>query len=60
MYGPIVHGQTTGILKEEISHFVSCILEDREPLITGEMGLDAVRVVLAAHRSLETGQPEAV
>jgi predicted dehydrogenase len=60
MYGPIVHGQKTGVLKEEIAHFVSCILEDREPLITGEQGLEAVRVILAAHRSLETGQPEPV
>lgn len=60
MYGPVVHGQVSGAVKEEIAHFVSCVLEDREPLITGEMGLDAVRVVSAAHRSLETGQPEPV
>ncbi|HXG24921.1 MAG TPA: Gfo/Idh/MocA family oxidoreductase [Chthonomonadales bacterium] len=60
MYGPVVHGQVSGAVKEEIAHFVSCVLEDREPLITGEMGLDAVRVVAAAHRSLETGRPEPV
>ncbi len=60
MYGPVVYGQVTGILKDEIAHFVSCVLEDRKPLITGEMGLDAVRVIVAAHRSLETGQPEPV
>jgi predicted dehydrogenase len=60
MYGPVVHGQTTGILKEEIAHFVACVLDDREPLISGEQGLDAVRVILAAHRSLESGVPEAV
>jgi UDP-N-acetylglucosamine 3-dehydrogenase len=60
MYGPVVHGQVTGILKEEIAHFVACVLDDREPLITGEMGLDAVRVIVAAHRSLKTGRPEPV
>jgi len=58
MYGPVVHGQVAGILKEEIAHFVACVQADREPLITGTMGLEAVRVVMAAHRSLETGQPE--
>lgn len=60
MYGPVVHGQVSGVLKEEITHFVACVLEDRAPLITGQMGLDAVRVIVAAHRSLETGQPEPV
>jgi len=60
MYGPVIHGQITGILKDEIEHFVTCVLEDREPLITGEMALRAVRVIVAAHRSLETGQPEVV
>jgi UDP-N-acetylglucosamine 3-dehydrogenase len=60
MYGPVMHGQVSGAVKEEMAHFVDCILEGREPLITGEMGLDAVRVVAAAHRSLETGKPVAV
>jgi UDP-N-acetylglucosamine 3-dehydrogenase len=58
MYGPVVHGQVAGILKEEIAHFLACVQADREPLITGRMGLEAVRVVMAAHRSLETGQPQ--
>ena len=43
MYGPTLHGRVTGIIKDEIEHFVACVREDREPLITGEMALEAVR-----------------
>lgn len=60
MYGPTLHGRVTGIIKDEIEHFVACVREDREPLITGEMALEAVRVVDAGHRSLRSGQPEPV
>jgi len=40
-----------------INEFVQAIHEQREPRVTGEDGLQAVRVVEAAYRSLETGQP---
>ncbi|MCC6443626.1 MAG: Gfo/Idh/MocA family oxidoreductase [Armatimonadetes bacterium] len=60
MYGPVVHGKLTGILRDEIDHFIACVMEDREPLISGESALEAVRIVAAAHRSLESGQVERV
>ncbi len=60
MYGPEVHGQITGILRDEIESFVRCIRDGSEPLITGEMGLEAARVIEAAHRSLESGSAEPV
>ncbi len=40
-----------------IEEFVQSILEQRLPKVTGEDGLQAVKVVEAAYRSLETGQP---
>jgi predicted dehydrogenase len=37
-----------------IDHFVDCILNNKEPLITGEEGLKSLQVVLAALESNET------
>lgn len=41
----------------EIEHFADCILNDREPSVTGVDGRKALEAVLAAHRSAETGKP---
>jgi len=41
----------------EIRHFVDCILEDREPTVTGEDGKKIVEVVLAATKSILSGEP---
>ncbi len=38
-----------------VGEFVSSIREDREPLVTGEDGLRALEVALAAYRAGETG-----
>jgi predicted dehydrogenase len=42
-----------GMVKE----FVDSIREDRTPSVTGEDGLKATEIVIAAYRSAETGQP---
>ncbi|MCD6537678.1 Gfo/Idh/MocA family oxidoreductase [Candidatus Bathyarchaeota archaeon] len=34
-----------------LSHFVTCILEDKEPLSTGEFGRDVLRVIFAGYES---------
>ena len=39
-----------------VSEFLSSILEDREPSMTGEEGLEDLRVVLAAYSSAEEGR----
>ncbi|MCA0971513.1 Gfo/Idh/MocA family oxidoreductase [Halobacillus litoralis] len=39
-----------------IDHFVDSVLNDTEPLITGEEGMKSLDVILAALRSGETGQ----
>ncbi len=41
----------------QAQEFVAAILADREPWITGQDGLAALKVCLAIYRSAETGQP---
>jgi predicted dehydrogenase len=40
-----------------IAEFVACIREGRAPAVSGQDGYKALEVVLAAYRSVETGQP---
>ncbi|WP_442598820.1 Gfo/Idh/MocA family protein [Neobacillus sp. D3-1R] len=46
-------GQTTSHV---INHFVESILENKEPLITGEEGMKSLEIILAALESQETKQ----
>lgn len=46
-------GQTTSHV---IDHFISTILEDKEPPISGEEGMKSLMVILAAFKSAETKQ----
>ena len=39
-----------------IDHFIECIINDKEPLITGEEGMKSLQIVLAALESNETKQ----
>jgi len=41
----------------EACHFVECILQDRDPLVTGHDGRKAVEAVLAANESIRSGRP---
>ena len=43
-----------------IRDWVDCLSSDREPSITGEDGLRALEVALAAYRSVGSGKPEPV
>ena len=43
--------------RDEIADFIGCVVDDRPAPINGEDAREAVRVGLAALRSLETGQP---
>ncbi len=38
-----------------LHHFIECIIEDREPMSTGEFGLEVLRVVFAGYKSNEKG-----
>jgi len=48
------------VFMEELSHFVDCILQDREPLVTGDDGKAILRIVVAAYESAETGRTTSV
>jgi predicted dehydrogenase len=41
----------------EACHFVECILQDRDPLVTGHDGRKAVEAVLTANESIRSGRP---
>jgi predicted dehydrogenase len=43
------------MLEREISHFVDCVLTDRNPLVSGEQAREALRLSLAAQESARTG-----
>jgi predicted dehydrogenase len=39
--------------RNEVKHFVDCVLENKRPEMTGEDGREALRVAIAAIRSSE-------
>jgi len=49
---PAIHGKVVGAAKLEVEHFFECILLNRQPLVSGEDGLRALEVVLAAEKSI--------
>ena len=48
------------MFRKEISEFVSAILEDREPCVSGEDGWRSLACVMAAYESARTGKPVSV
>ncbi len=55
IHWPIVHNRLIGDLKEELNHFIECIILDKKPLVTGEDGMNSLKVALAIIDSLRTG-----
>ena len=51
-----VHEWVTLAMRTEVKHFVDCILEDKEPLVSGEDGKKAVEMVLKAYESAKLGK----
>lgn len=51
-----IHGQNFGFAQPPIKHFVDCVAEGREPLVTPEEGLNNVRIIEAVDRSARTGK----
>ena len=43
-------------LKVEAAHFVECVKGDAKPITDGESGLNVVRILEAATRSMKTGK----
>ena len=42
---------------EEDRHFANCILNNEEPKVSIEDGKKAIEIVIAANKSIKTGQP---
>ena len=54
---PELHGRPVGFAIAAIEHFIDCVVHDRQPMVTGEDGLIAARVVEAIEESARTRQP---
>ncbi len=54
---PMIHGKPAGFAVESIRHFVDCVANNKQPLVTGADGLAATKVVAAIHESAMTGKP---
>lgn len=59
-YWPVVRGQVAGALRESITHFLTCLVEDREPSIGAKEGRLALQLVLAIQESCRMGAPVAI
>jgi len=53
----LMHGKPGAFMVLPIYHFVDCVLDDREPLATGEDGLAVTKIIAAIERSIESGSP---
>jgi predicted dehydrogenase len=51
------YGKATGFCTASIEHFIDCIVQNTTPLVTGEDGLAATRVIQAMEESATTGLP---
>ena len=54
---PTIHGRPMGFAMESIRHFVDCVINDKEPMVTGEDGLAATRIIAAMQESSKKGEP---
>ena len=54
---PTIYGKPMGFGIESIRHFVDCVVNDRQPMVTGEDGLAATRIITAIQESSKKGEP---
>jgi len=53
---PSMHGKLVGAARLELEHFFDCVLEDKQPLVSGDDGRRSLEVMLAAERSIAEGR----
>jgi predicted dehydrogenase len=51
-FRPEVYGQVSGMYRDAMEHFISCVQTRQRPLCDGEAGMAAVRIMEAVDRSL--------
>jgi predicted dehydrogenase len=52
-----IHGYTRGFPFYMLDDFISCIMDNQEPIATVEEGYQVTRIVEAAHKSIFSGNP---
>jgi len=57
LVSPEIYGKQMGFAAESIRHFIDCVREDGEPLVTGEDGLRVTKIVVAIEESVRKRQP---
>ncbi len=53
---PTTTAEVMAFQRRKVEHFIESILEDKEPLVTGEDGKAVVEVVLASYESMKNGR----
>jgi predicted dehydrogenase len=49
---PTMHGKMVGSVKLEVEHFFDALINEKQPLVTGEDGRRSLEVMLAAEKSI--------
>lgn len=57
LVAPVVYDKQMGFAAESIRHFVDCVVNNKEPMVTGEDGLIATKIISAIRESSESGEP---
>lgn len=56
----MIHGVQRGAVADSIQAMTTCVIEDREPLVTLESSRHVTAILEALHRSIDSGKAEAV
>jgi len=54
---PVIHGKQMGFAVESIKHFVDCVVNDKELMVSGEDGLATTKIISAIIESSRKGEP---
>jgi len=58
--GADIHGKRSGAVTAALDHMVTCVLEDRDPLISLQSSRDVIAVLHGLHQSLVSHLPEQI